>query len=75
MVSPAYYREQARVLLEWESRADAETAKRLKARAQEFLTLADLLDPSELPPPPAQSDQPAAQQQQQIQPEADDDQD
>jgi hypothetical protein len=73
MVSPAYYREQARLLKEWATQVDAATAVKLMKRAVDYEALAQLLDDCpDTSPPIAPLGQPVAQQQQQVQPKDDD---
>ena len=47
MVSSDYYRNQARVFMEWAERSDAQTAAQLRKRAEEYLILAKALDEPE----------------------------
>ena len=52
MVTAVYYREQARLLEQWaNTTGDAATAKQLRARARDYLTLADELEKMPAPPP------------------------
>jgi hypothetical protein len=75
MVSSEYYRDQARIFMEWAERSDAKTAAQLRKRAEEYLILAKALEGPDTPLPPsplsAELGQSAVQQQQQIQPDTD----
>jgi hypothetical protein len=74
VATASYYREQARVFALWALAAiNPEVAKRLRARADDYIALAEQLEAVPLGKVvPAAADQPQQQQQQQqIQPESD----